>query len=92
MNIEEHMVTEKDDTHYFPVIDCPVCEVRNMILQVYGPFTNQEGELEEIWYCPFCSYVPYSMDNEAKGYVDIDIVSEFDMEQVIGGIDFEKMG
>ena len=59
-----------------PVIDCPSCEEKDVVLLIIGPYTTPEGILERIWYCPHCSYVP--AEEEIKKYISISESMEMD--------------
>ena len=70
------MRIKADDEYNIPVINCPNCERRDVVLYV-GLFTNTEGGLERIWYCPGCSYVPV-FDEEIKGYISLTEMGEYE--------------
>ena len=70
---------EPDEEYSIPVIDCPSCGEKDVVLHIVGPFTNLEGILERIWHCPNCSYVPV-FEEEVKGYIRLSDFEEIECD------------
>ena len=65
------MQKEKDELHTIPVIDCPECKAKDIVLHAIGPFEDVDnGETKRIWHCPNCGYVP--SPEEIKGYASLE--------------------
>ena len=62
------MKEEPDEEHAIPIIDCPYCGEKDVALHLVGPYMGESG-LIRIWFCPSCSYVPYS--SEYKGFISL---------------------